>query len=129
MSKDLIEKGLCPKKSLVLTFPTTDILPEELIHHFIRGYFDGDGCVTQNLKGERYISFVGTKDMLENIRRHLKIEAIVKKEKRTQKEIYFLQTGGNKSVLKIFDYLYKDATIFLERKQKRFLQLKEEYNN
>ena len=33
---DLINKGCGINKSLILKFP---------VSHFIRGYFDGDGCV------------------------------------------------------------------------------------
>lgn len=42
----LIKQGCVPKKSLILTFPTIDQVPVELIRHFIRGYFDGDGYFT-----------------------------------------------------------------------------------
>lgn len=42
LHNDLIKHGCIANKSLKLTFP---VLPEELIHHFIRGYFDGDGTV------------------------------------------------------------------------------------
>ena len=128
MAEDLIKKGVVPNKSLKLIFPSNEIVPEELIHHFIRGYFDGDGCLTKNKK-ERYLSFTGTLDMLENIRQRLNINATVKKDKRSKSDIFSLQTGGNRKVLEIFDYLYKDATVFLERKKELFLKLKEEYNN
>ena len=41
--EDLKQKGCVPKKSLILTFPSKEILSENLRYHFIRGYFDGDG--------------------------------------------------------------------------------------
>ena len=34
----LNSKGCIPKKSLVLTFPSSDIVPNSLIKHFIRGW-------------------------------------------------------------------------------------------
>lgn len=37
----LIELGFTPTKSLTLNFP---IIPDKFLNHFIRGYFDGDGC-------------------------------------------------------------------------------------
>lgn len=43
MFVDLCKHGCVPNKSLILTFPRT--IPDNLIHHFIRGYFDGDGSV------------------------------------------------------------------------------------
>ncbi len=40
----LIEKGCVPNKSYVLKFPDENIFKsKDLIRHFIRGYFDGDG--------------------------------------------------------------------------------------
>ncbi len=43
MCNDLIGHGATIRKSLTLTFPTH--LDEKLIKHFLRGYFDGDGCI------------------------------------------------------------------------------------
>ena len=40
--------GCTPKKSLTLKFPDENIFKsKDLIRHFIRGYFDGDGCFTR----------------------------------------------------------------------------------
>lgn len=39
----LIELGFTPKKSLALVFPD---IPDNILNHFLRGYFDGDGCVS-----------------------------------------------------------------------------------
>ncbi len=40
--KSLERKGLYQNKSLTITFPS---VPRRVLRHFIRGYFDGDGCV------------------------------------------------------------------------------------
>ena len=48
----LIELGVAPNKSLVLTFPDLKIFEEEnLVYDFIRGYVDGDGCLTFSYNG------------------------------------------------------------------------------
>ena len=40
--------GCTPRKSLTLKFPDRDIFKSsDLIRHFIRGYFDGDGCFSR----------------------------------------------------------------------------------
>ncbi len=41
--KELSSKGLVQNKSLVLEFPTC--IKDELLSHFIRGYFDGNGSI------------------------------------------------------------------------------------
>ena len=38
---DLIDKGCVKQKSLILQPPKN--IPDDLIRHFIRGFFDGDG--------------------------------------------------------------------------------------
>ena len=40
--RDLIDRGLHPKKSLTIEFP---VMPNEMMRHFIRGCWDGDGCI------------------------------------------------------------------------------------
>lgn len=45
LTSDLIKLGCTTKKSLTLQFPTNKIVPKEFMSHFIRGYFDGDGCI------------------------------------------------------------------------------------
>src|SRR5258708_3881960 len=39
--KRLLDLGLTPNKSLTLPFPE---VPDAYLGHFVRGYFDGDGC-------------------------------------------------------------------------------------
>ena len=48
--QDLIRLGCMPRKTFLLTFPTYEQVPKTLIHHFMRGYFDGDGCICMRRK-------------------------------------------------------------------------------
>lgn len=46
LTADLLKLGCTPRKSLTLKFPNDGIFKSnDLIRHFIRGYFDGDGSV------------------------------------------------------------------------------------
>lgn len=114
--------GCVPKKSLILKFPTEDIVPKNLIHHFIRGYFDGDGCIFIDKSKTHSIGFqvTGTYDVLNNIKRILDIKANVRKVG----NIYDLRCKGNIKGLWIFDYLYKDANVYLDRKYNIYKQFK-----
>jgi len=49
ISTNLSLLGCTPRKSLTLKFPTEEQVPNHLIQHFIRGYFDGDGCICFNV--------------------------------------------------------------------------------
>ena len=51
--EDLIKWGCNPNKSLILTFPK--FISENLLNHFIRGYFDGDGCVWNGKRKKMYV--------------------------------------------------------------------------
>lgn len=61
--KKLEEKyNIIPQKTLILEPPVQ--IPKDLLPHYIRGYFDGDGCVTQT-NNYPHISFTsGSEKML-----------------------------------------------------------------
>lgn len=66
LSRRLNELGVVDNKSLKITFP--DFITKELISHFIRGYFDGDGCIYLDKKRNKcQTQTVGTKDFCEHL--------------------------------------------------------------
>lgn len=128
--KDLVSKGCIQNKSKLLTFPNENIVPKELIHHFIRGYFDGDGSVTAGINPKGHIriliGIVGTESFLSEIRKALSLEDTKYLYKYKNKDIHELKVGGTNVVKAIYDFIYKDATVFLERK---YIKFKEYYGN
>lgn len=128
--KDLVSKGCIQNKSKLLTFPNENIVPKELIHHFIRGYFDGDGSVTAGINPKGHIriliGIVGTHHFLSEIRKELSLEDTKYLYKYKNKDIHELKVGGTNVVKAIYNFLYKDATVFLERK---YIKFKEYYEN
>lgn len=119
----LVECGATERKTKTLKFPDCNILPERLYNHFIRGFFDGDGSVyyvkQSNTVG---CSFTGTKNMLDKIQMILYnitgSKSVVHKYK--NKDIYDFKVGGRNKAKLFYDYIYKDATIFLGRKKSLF---------
>ena len=125
MSQDLTTKGCTKAKSLVLVFPSGDIVPKFLVRHFIRGYFDGDGCIynhkSKRQKDSKAVSFVGTLAFLTSLQDRLMLECDLKTTKLAKHpKVYALHYDGNKQVPRIFNYLYKDASFFFERKHLKF---------
>lgn len=124
---DLINLGCFQNKTFILKFPTEDQVPSHLIHHFIRGYFDGDGSVfTSNEKHHRsnkiepiiHCRIMSTKDFLTKM-----IEILNIGNNKCIKQIDNVHEYQIKRKIrceKLYDYLYKDATVFLERKKKIF---------
>lgn len=123
MVGDLSKHGVSPRKSLTLEFP--DTVPDYLMNHFFRGYFDGDFTIgIDNERGRTpYLIFhmIGTKDFITKSRDYFKLSNMVQK----RGNIYRVQTSGNIKVRKIMDWLYKDATIYLNRKKEKYEGYKE----
>lgn len=118
MANDLIQLGCIPRKSLVLTFPQN--LSENLYSHFIRGYFDGDGCISFKRYNKSF-SFVatinGTYDFLSQIKIILQDNKIKSSDvKSTKSKAYEIRLYGKDNLAKLHNYLYKDAEYFLGRK-------------
>ena len=116
--------NVVPRKTFIYTFPKF-ILNHPLKHHFMRGYFDGDGCITiTKAKPPRTVSqggigLRGTYDVLYNYNKILEKECSLKEKLDRVKKydsIECINYNGNKQVRKIIEFLYKDATIYLDRK-------------
>lgn len=131
-SKVLVDKGVLNKKSLILKFPTEEQVPKNLLSHFIRGYFDGDGCITTYMikSGSKFkltgvFSIVGTESFCLDCRNFISNEISLKKTKIiSQANVFKLSWGGNKQIKKIYDWLYKDCEdLYLKRKKEKFEQL------
>lgn len=125
MINDLKHVGCMSRKTFILRFPTTNQVPTKFIHHFMRGYFDGDGCiyVNPNKSGTNSVNIVGNKNFIDEYKRTL-FESINKKNdikyRFYNNNIVSFTLGGNIQIKKIYNFLYKDATIFLDRKQEKF---------
>lgn len=124
--KSLKNLGLYPNKSLSVEFPKN--IPAEYMSHFIRGYFDGDGCVYfERAKGKtkkliiKRLSTIftgGSKIFLDNLVYILKIKLLLNQSKiYNRKRSFQLRYSTNDSV-KLFKFLYKDVKnqVYLKRK-------------
>ena len=123
----LIELGCIPNKSLILKFPDINIFAsQELIPHFIRGYVDGDGCLTYTKTGRLVVEIIGTKEFLSTIvDRYSKIftPALHKDKRHLESNTYFISCACNKAD-EFATLLYANANIYLDRKYDRFAVLR-----
>lgn len=126
---DMLNKwGCCQAKSFNLEFPY--FLNKNLYHHFIRGVFDGDGCIccTTLKSGEHKTAFsiIGYRPFMASIN-HIIAESCGLNEnklidyKGKDERIATVVFSGCKQCIKIRDYLYNNATIYLERKHEKVL--------
>lgn len=133
-TKDNVSIGFCSNKMAAAlnrhgvvenkTFKLKNIpnIPQHLIRHFICGYFDGDGTVYINSKNNSLrVGFYGTKDLLTSIQNNLHEETGASVNKIYEKAGCWLLSYARRSdIKKIYDYLYTDAELFLERKKLKF---------
>lgn len=116
----LISLGCLPKKSLILKFPNIKIFKSsDLLKHFIRGYWDGDGCLCYN-KTYPSVSVIGTEDMLINILSHLPLTKSYKMHSKDGNPLTVQVAISGKAAYRVASYLYKNATIYLDRKYNKY---------
>lgn len=122
---DLNKAGCLLNKSLILQPP---VLDKELIIHFIRGYFDGDGSWAISNKDRIGFSFklCGTKEILNFIQENLNTKSKLYKRKKDNKNNYYISVSGWQ-VMNIMNKLYLNSSIYLDRKYKLYLQAKSRY--
>ena len=120
-TKNLIDLGCVPNKSLILTFPTEDQVPLELQKHFIRGYFDGDGSISYRKSGgSPGISVMGTLEFLLKLNEVFKnLAVIAKKDKRHLNNTYTLRFRVQPGINFLY-LIYNDSNIFLTRKYEKY---------
>nr|DAI41729.1 MAG TPA: hypothetical protein [Caudoviricetes sp.] len=116
---DIVSLGGTERKSLSVSFPN---IPKEFLNDFIRGYFDGDGCIYNDGKGRINASFTcGSKKFL------IELLNILKQETKIQGGYYddssYTLRFGKQDSLILGNYLYKDnPELFLYRKRNKFIQ-------
>lgn len=118
--------GCTPKKSLTLNFPNINIFKsKDLIRHFMRGYFDGDGCISYANKNHTILNMqlLGTKQFLQifiqNLPEDLQDFTIRHNHNNIEESTYLINTSSSKAY-KFFKFLYENSKIYLERKYARF---------
>lgn len=127
MFDDLVRLGCVERKSLILEFPKPEIVPFELQRHFIRGYFDGDGCLSLTLRKDhtfrKIVSLLGTEEFLNWMILYLPFKIkkkCAKKCKDSDSNTYCLQLNQDDSAA-FLDYIYSDCTVYLDRKYLKYL--------
>lgn len=127
--KDLNKLGVTERKSLTLTPPD---IPTKLARHFIRGYFDGDGSIS--LTNTKYPSrlvlnfYTASLNMANFLFQKIKIllkdtyRGKIRIAMAHQKTPYYVIHTGHKAAVVLFNYMYLDANIYLERKYKKFIE-------
>ena len=119
--------GMTPAKSLTLEFPNID---PSLYRHFIRGYFDGDGCISlykhpRSSITRVNISMLSTEKFLNKVKEilfdELKINCGIYdiKKNNITKTLSISSVG---SCVKFLEWIYQDANLYMQRKYDKYLE-------
>jgi len=126
---EIMTKHGCPRaKSFIIKYPIW--LDDNLNQHFIRGVFDGDGCLTLRKKQKEWkLSIMSTKEMCEGMHNVILQKTGVNIDyfysSNTNNNTYILITSGNEKVKKIMDWLHSNSLIEnrLDRKYEKYQTL------
>ena len=112
-------------KTYTAQFPN---ISDNLIRHFIRGYFDGDGCLTITEKtfqigfaGASENFHIGLKNILELNGFH-PCEYIRVNKYGTK--IYYMRLNRIEEKYEFLNWIYNDCNIYLDRKYQKYLKIK-----
>ena len=123
---DLEKLGIFPNKTLIVKYPD---ISENLQNHFMRGVFDGDGCISlrtdkrDNSKRGQVNLCSGSYDFIKEYYDRLVgyCNLSGKNKIRNPKGSYYVvDWGGLSDIENIHEFLYRDAHVFLKRKKETF---------
>lgn len=129
IANDLMKLHIHPRKSWTAEWPTD--YPEEFMHHYVRGFFDGDGSIhliKHPSQASKYIgvNFCGPEQYLLGLKAVL--ERVIGKPYGYMRPIkvkggvyYQLVYSGAATIKKMMDWMYKDSTQETRLKRKHHI--------
>jgi len=121
MVRRLFELGCVQNKTLKIRLPK---LVDELMSHFVRGYFDGDGCITKvkNRKNTFSVTICSNKNFNKDLVEYLNLGKIYEKENYSVIHINKIE-----EIKKFKSFIYPENVFSLLRKRSIFEQIIDGY--
>lgn len=107
------------------------VVPDNLMYHFIRGYFDGDGNINhskvnkevklKNYESNNFSFSIISKDkqILSDIEDFL-IKEGFKVNNSISKNWFVISINKKDNIIKLYEKLYENSNIYIDRKHKKF---------
>jgi hypothetical protein len=117
----LAKLGCTQRKSFTLQFPNE--VPPHFIRDFIRGFFDGDGCIAIRADGKNKVwsIYSCSEPFIIRIKEEIEKETGIPIHHYIQNENGHVISVMRTDDIKIINqYLYDGATTFMERKEAKF---------
>lgn len=121
----LTELGAPDNKSTILQFP--GFVPDDMMNHFIRGYFDGDGSITlfaktKNGEVRANVTFVSSHDFIKGLNQYLEDHLSIRPNVYHRENFSLLKIEKAQELKKFLDWLYQNANCFMARKHDRAVE-------
>jgi intein-encoded DNA endonuclease-like protein len=123
LKEELAKYGLTENKSLTLNW----LYP--LTWNFVRGVFDGDGCITYTEKTKFVIiSFCGGSDIfLKQLQKFLLLNKIDSKLIKDKRGLFYLYVHSLEHKKLMYNLMYENANNFLKRKKEKFSNILQQH--
>lgn len=111
--------NIVPRKSISYQFPVS--IPDCYLKDFIRGYFDGDGCICESFSNINsktatlYTTMVGSNSFIQKIDSLLSTTLGITGTIQQKENVSAIKYSTNKSLI-LLKFMYEDAKYFLDRK-------------
>lgn len=129
MYESLVRLGFTSEKSFDCDIPD---LKQDLIRHYIRGYFDGNGCLSFTSKGFNAGIITASKslfDSLYSILNDLNFQIYYKpRNSEFGTPIYYFTLRYKEDKIRFLKYMYDNCSIYLDRKYQKYLNVLSNYN-
>lgn len=117
--KDLERYGVSKNKTF--SFNSIPKIEENLIPHFLRGYFDGDGSISTNGKNRNgsvkwALNLIATEDFIDSWQGYFSKIGITKVSIQEKGEMRVWNKVGINQIKTILNHIYGDSSIYLSRK-------------
>lgn len=121
----IIKLGIVPNKTYDKSSFCFENIPYNLKWHFIRGFFDGDGCISTINKRKDYMVELGShnENFINSIHLFIKTEIQSNSNVTIGDGVFRIRYGGAKQIINIRSKMYENATIFMDRKYRIFLKV------
>ena len=131
MCEQLEKWGMTQAKTFTIDFP--DFLSDDLVSHFIRGYFDGDGCVSETKDLTRRPGVKCPITMMSSMQLCMHMQEYLLKNQNIDFKVNhptghselngIIRSSSKENIIKFINYIYKDADLYMKRKHSKCLEI------
>lgn len=119
MTHDLMNYGVVPNKTYLMNRIYKNFSNSELFRHYLRGIFDGDGCITKLKNKNYYMANITeySEDLIYDYSSTINNFLGLKNNKIIYTGSAFRYSWNGEKAILLHDFLYKNSNIYLERKK------------